>query len=185
MSNAIVQGSLGSLAPRENVSLAETFLNAEMVVIVDTSGSMCATDTEEGIQRYEKAVQELTRLQGRNPGKVAVIGFSSTAQFYPGGVPQFLQGGTAMEKALKFTKVADVPGMTFFVISDGQPNRPEETMLVASTYQNKINTIYVGPEGGSGQHFLTQLAQAGGGRFATAEKVKELASTVETMLLEG
>jgi Mg-chelatase subunit ChlD len=185
MSKAIVPGSLGAIANRENVSLAESFLNAEVVVIVDTSGSMGSPDAGDGVTRYDKACSELMQLQQRNSGKVAVIGYSDFPMFYPGGKPDYLGSGTAMAKALKFTRVADVPGMTFFLISDGQPTDGEEKVIrIAQKYQNKINTIYCGPEGGPGQRFLSRLAQASGGRFATAEKVKELASTVETLLLE-
>jgi Mg-chelatase subunit ChlD len=187
MSKSIVPGSLGAIAQRrDDISLAETFLNAEVVVIVDTSGSMGSQDTEEGIQRYEKACAELRTLQAKNPGKVAVIGFSSTVHFYPGGQPNFLRGMTEMAKALRFAKVADVGKMTFFLISDGQPTDGEnEVLQIASTYKNKINTIYCGPVGDEGELFLTQLAKVSGGRFASSDRVKELASTVETLLLEG
>ncbi len=185
MTKAIVPGSLGALAQQEHKSLAETFLNAEVVVVVDTSGSMSAPDAGDGMTRYDRACSELMLLQQRNSGKVAVIGFSDQPQFYPGGKPALLGSDTAMAKALKFTKVADVGEMAFFLISDGQPNLPEETMQVASTFQNKINTIYCGPEGGPGQRFLEQLAQASRGRFATADRAQELAAAVETLLLEG
>lgn len=186
MSNAIVPGSLGAIAQQDNKSLAETFLGAEVIVIVDTSGSMVSDDTEEGISRYDKACQELMKLQQAHSGKVAVMGFSSIVQFYPGGVPTLLAGDTQMAKALKFTKIADLEGVQFFLISDGQPtDGNDEVLRIARTYQNKINTIYCGPEGGSGEKFLARLAQASGGKFATADRVKELASTVETMLLEG
>jgi Mg-chelatase subunit ChlD len=185
MSKAIIPGSLGAISQQENQSLAETFLSAEMVVIVDTSGSMNASDAD-GMTRYERACHELALLQQRNSGKVAVIGFSNTPMFYPGGQPSLMGADTKMAKALQFTKVADVEGMKFFLISDGQPTDGEDRVLqVASQYKNKINTIYCGPEGGAGQRFLSRLAEASGGVFATADRVKELASTVETMLLEG
>jgi len=186
MANAIVPGSLGAIANQNQQSLAETFLNADVVVIVDTSGSMHSPDAGDGMTRYDRACNELALLQQRNQGKVAVIGFSEFPQFYPGGQPAFMGAGTRMAKALEFTKVADVEGMAFFLISDGQPTDGEDKVLhIARQYTNKINTIYCGPEGGSGQAFLSQLAQASGGRFATADRVKELASTVETLMLGG
>jgi len=185
MSKSIVPGSLGALAQQEHKSLAETFLSAEVVVIVDTSGSMSTPDAGDGMTRYDRACSELMLLQQRNSGKVAVIGFSDHPQFYPGGKPANLGSGTAMAKALKFTKVADVGGMVFFLISDGRPNEEDKTLQISSQYQNKINTIYVGPEGGPGQQFLEQLAQASGGRFATADRAQELAAAGETLMLEG
>ena len=183
--NAIVPGSLSAMANQSNQSLAETFLSADIVVIVDTSGSMGSHDAGDGMTRYDKACDELALLQGRNQGKVAVIGFSNVSMFYPGGKPSFMGAGTRMDDALAYAKVADVDEMAFFLISDGEPSSRVDALNVASQYKNKINTIYVGPEGGEGQKFLAQLAEASGGVFATAEKVRELASTVETMLLEG
>jgi Mg-chelatase subunit ChlD len=184
MSNAIIPGSLGAIAQQKNQSLAETFLNAEVVVIVDTSGSMGMNDAGDGMTRYDRACHELALLQQRNQGKVAVVGFSNFPQFYPGGQPSHTGADTKMAKALEFTKVADVEGMTFFLISDGQPTDGEDyVLIIAKEYKNKINTIYCGPEGGSGQDFLARLAGASGGRFATADRVKELADTVEKIML--
>ena len=180
---SIVPGSLSSMATLNNQTLAETFLNADVVVIVDVSGSMGSQDAGDGMTRFEKACSELALLQQRNQGKVAVIGFSNDPMFYPGGKPSFMGAGTRMDDALAYAKVADVDGMAFFLISDGEPSSRVDALNVASQYKNKINTIYVGPEGGEGQKFLARLAEASGGVFATAEKVKELASTVETMLL--
>lgn len=185
---SIVQGSLGSIANQEGKSLAETFLNAEVVVVVDVSGSMSTNDAGNGLSRYESACNELAQLQLDNQGKVAVVGFSDFPTFYPGGQPQFMASGTNMGKALEFVKVADVPGITFFLISDGQPTDSggeEYVLRVAKGFQNKIHTIYCGPEGGRGQSFLARLAQASGGIAATAEQTRELARTVETLLLGG
>lgn len=186
MSKDIVVGSLAQIAERDNKSIAETFLSCEVVVLIDVSGSMSGVDFGDGKSRWQRACDELALLQSRQQGKVAVVGFSSMPVFVPGGVPPHPSGGTRMAAALEYTKIADVEGITFFLISDGEPTDGQEQVLaVARTYRNKINTIFCGPEGGAGQWFLSQLAEASGGRFATAEKVVELASTVETLLLEG
>lgn len=179
----IVKGSLGAIAQQNNTSIAETFLNADAVIVVDTSGSMGAHDSRGGQSRYDVACQELQNLQGNLPGKLAVISFSSDVLFCPNGVPFNYQGGTDLAKALKFAKVADVKGIRFIVISDGEPDNESEALRVARTYTNRIDTIYVGPEGGEGQGFLRKLAKASGGQGVTAAQVKELSNTVEKLLL--
>lgn len=181
----LVKGSLGDVARQNRQSLAETFVNAEAVVIVDTSSSMDTPDSTEGRSRYEQACLELEALQAHLPGKIAVLSFSNATVFCPSGRPDFLHGSTDLAGALAFAKVADVPGIRIIVISDGQPDSVSEALQVASRYQNKIDTIYVGPEGGYGQDFLARLAHVSGGQFTTADRVKSLAQVTERLLLAG
>jgi len=180
-----VAGSLADTAEKGGQSLAETFLGADAIVICDTSGSMGAHDSQGGRKRYDVLLEELGHLQASQPGKLAVIAFSNFAQFIPGGQPPFLCAGTNLAGALEFARVADVDGMKFFVISDGLPNSGEKALAEARKYKGTISCIFVGPEGGSGQKFLEKLARSAGGRFATAEAVKELAATAERLMLEG
>jgi uncharacterized protein with von Willebrand factor type A (vWA) domain len=181
--NAIITGSIGAIARRDGKSIAETFINADVIVIVDTSGSMNSHDSRGGKSRYEVACQELADLQNSLPGKIAVLAFSSEIIFCPAGIPQYFGGGTDLEKALKFAKQADVTGMRFIVISDGEPNSERDAMNVAKTFKNKISTIYVGPEEyPAGREFLERLAKASGGLSVTAEKAQELAANVRLLL---
>jgi len=183
---AIIPGSLGAIAKQESKSLAETFTNADCIVIVDTSGSMNDQDSRDGKSRYEVACEELARLQAEFPGKIAVLAFSTDIQFCPSGIPVFLGSGTDMAKALEFAKIADVPGMQFILISDGEPDEEARTIAVARTYQNKISTIYVGPEERPvGRDFLYRLAQATGGQGITVDRAKELKSGIERLMLLG
>jgi hypothetical protein len=129
------------------------------------------------------ACDELATLQTSLPGKIAVIAFSSDVQFCPSGVPTYFGGGTDMAKALQFAKVADVPGMQFILISDGQPDDPDRTLTIARTYKNKISVIYVGPEDLSlGRDFLDKLAKTTGGQFVTVE-CANLKAGIETIFL--
>lgn len=186
MNNQIVPGSLSALSTQTGKSLAESFLSCDIICIVDTSGSMSADDSLGGRTRYEVACDELAKLQKTLPGKIAVLAFSHSTEFCPSGVPTFLHGGTDLAGALRFAKVADVPGMTFFVISDGQPDSEAEAIKIARTYKAKINVIYVGPEDHpTGRDFLTRLAQASGGQAVTADRAKELAASVERLLLKA
>jgi Mg-chelatase subunit ChlD len=156
------------------------------VVIVDTSGSMDSHDSRGGKTRYQVACDELAELQRHLPGKIAVISFSSDVQFCPSGCPLYMGGGTDLAKALQFTKIADLPGMKFIVISDGQPDEERLALQVAATYQNKIDVIYVGPETSpSGRNFLQRLAEASGGQIITADRAQNLLQAVEQLLLKA
>lgn len=183
MNTNIVKGSLAAIAQEQNKSIAESFVDASVIIIVDTSGSMCAEDARGGKSRYEVACEELKNLQASLPGKLALLSFSDDVIFCPSGIPFNYEGGTDLAKALKFAKLADVTGIRFIVISDGQPHSEEEAIKVARTFRAKIDTIYVGPEGGEGQAFLKRLAKASGGQGVTAAKVAQLADNVNRLLL--
>lgn len=183
----LVAGSLYDIAKKNNQYIAETFINCDVVILVDTSGSMSASDSRDGQSRYDVACAELRALQGSLPGKIAVLSFSSDVEFCPSGVAVFQGGGTDMAKALQFAKVADgIPGMRFILISDGEPDYPTDTLRIAASYKNKIDTIYVGPENRPiGRDFLEKLAQTSGGQTITADRAKELKSGIETLLLNA
>lgn len=183
MNNNLVVGSLGAIAQEQGKSIAESFVNADCIIIVDTSSSMSQHDSRGGKSRYDVACDELKTLQASLPGKLALLSFSDDTIFCPNGIPFNYEGMTDLARALKFAKMGDITGMRFIVISDGEPNDEDEALKVARTYKNKISTIYVGPENGSGQEFLKRLANATGGANVTAEKVKELASSVQRLLL--
>jgi Mg-chelatase subunit ChlD len=186
-SNAIVVGSIADVAKREGMSLAESFVNAEAIVLVDVSGSMMAQDSRGGQSRYDVALQELARLQRDMPGKIAVIAFSDGTLFVPGGQPPLLGESTNVAGALKFAKVADVPGMRFVLISDGQPNDQAAALNVAKGYKNRIDCVFVGPEDDheGGRGFLDLLAKLSGGQSVTAAKAQELAAKTEQLLLSA
>ena len=184
MKTEIVAGSIGAIAQQSGKSIAESFLSCDVVIIVDTSGSMSANDSRNGLSRYKVACQELKQLQENMPGKIAVINFSSTVQFEPGGVPFNLGGGTDLLSALRFVKPADqIEDMKFILISDGGPEDPESCIKFARGFKNKISTIYVGPEEiPTGRDFLERLAKASGGQVVTADRAKELGTKVTALL---
>ena len=181
-SQAIVPGSLGAVAKQNNMSVAESFLNVDALVIVDCSGSMDITDARGNQSRFDVACQELNHLQATLPGKIGVIAFSSTVVFCPNGVPHALGGGTDLAAALKFVHVADDLGIRLFVISDGEPDDRGEAMKEARRFKSRIDVIYVGPEGGAGAAFLAQLVAATGGQQVTADRVNGLSNKVQLLL---
>lgn len=156
------------------------------MVLVDTSGSMGAHDSRGGQSRYDVACEELSKLQGSNPGKILVISFSDEVKVCLNGVPYNFMGGTMVGRALQYVKQYDIPGMNIIVISDGEPMDENEALTVARTYTNPISTIYVGPPDETrGRVFLGRLAVATGGKTVTADRAKELAASIQTLLLKA
>jgi len=182
---AIIKGSLTDIQQTSGKSLAETFLNSEIVVLVDTSASMGQPDAPGGKTRYQAACDQLTTIQGANPGKVAVISFSSWPVFCPDGTPDNLNGSTNMVEALRFVKPVDGTGTKIVLVSDGEPDQADETLNVAKTFQTAIDVIYIGREGGYGYQFLQQLAKLTGGKSFKSEAPGLLANGIETLLLIG
>lgn len=177
----LVAGSIGAIAQRTGQSIAQTFLSVDIIAVVDVSGSMVRHDARDNQSRYDVACQELAALQNKHPGRVAVVAFSSGVQFCPGGVPIYEGDGTNLAGALRFVKVADGT-VRFVVISDGEPDNAEDALAVARTFTSRIDTVYVGPEGGRGAEFLRQLAAASGGQHAVTT-VDALCGQVERLLL--
>ena len=186
MSNAIIPGSLGAIAQRTGQSLAESFVSADAIVIVDTSGSMNSNDSRGSHSRYDVAKDELAALQNSLPGKIAVLSFSEDVLFCPSGIPTYLGGGTNLAGALRFARAADLPGMKFIVISDGQPDDETGALREAAKFKNKIDVIYVGPESyPTGRLFLQKLAQASGGEIITADRAQNLLQAAQQLLLKA
>lgn len=184
MTDNIVRGSLSQIAKDEHKSIAQTFLNCDAIILVDTSGSMSSCDSRGGKSRYKVACEELASLQNNMPGKLAVIAFSNDVLFCPSGIPFDFGNSTIMEKALNYVYVADnIPGMKFILISDGAPDNEGKTLAAARKFKNHIDTIYVGPETeSSGKDFLARLAKISGGQSVQDFRVKELQSSVQKLL---
>ena len=183
MTTSLVTGSIGQIMRDSGKSLAETWLNVDACILVDISGSMDQSDARGGKSRYDVAQEELARLQANLPGKLAIIAFSRETIFVPSGSLPGTQGTTNLAGALKFARAADkIPDMRFIVISDGEPDDEREALSEAKLYRNKIDTVYVGPDGGSGQAFLNKLARSKGGEALTKPKLEQLASGVMKLL---
>jgi Mg-chelatase subunit ChlD len=185
--NAIVKGSLSAIAKSENSSIAEVFLGAEIIVLLDWSGSMVARDAGGGKSRKQVAQEHLVRLQEAHPGKVGLICFADYPIFCPNGSPLNCGGCTALEKALRYVKPVDDTDTKIVIVSDGLPNDEEETLRVARTFKTKLDVIYIGDERDptGGRVFLQKLAEATGGQFFKADSPGLLVPSVETLMLTG
>lgn len=172
---AVVPGSLQAVAESQNQTLAESFLSADAIVLVDTSGSMAGT-------AYQQACAELRKLQADLPGKVAVVAFSDKPEFAPSGTPRYIGSGTDLAGALKFVHCADDCGIRFIAISDGYPNDAEAALREAERFKSRIDTVFIGPEGDAGADFLRRLAAASGGQYSK-NQVHQIAERAKTLLL--
>jgi len=166
-----VKGSLQSQANKLNITVAQAFLNAEIVVLMDCSASMTIQDDTNPHHamhrsRYQKACNQLAKLQSENPGKVCLISFSDTQEFSPSGIAKWPNGSTDIAGALQFIKPVDGLDCKLVLISDGEPDFEHEALQVAKTFKSKIHTIYIGPENGSGADFLKRLSAVTGGQFS-------------------
>jgi len=181
-STQLVYGSLQDIAQRSGRPIAETFLSVDALVMVDTSGSMDMHDCQGNRSRYDLACEQLIRLQRDLPGKVGVISWSSHAIFDSGGIPTFLQGGTDLAGVLKFVKPADGTSIKLILISDGEPDygSQQACLDLAKQFKSHVQTIYIGPEDGSGRDFLRRLAEATGGQ-AVSQPVKDIVNLKQTV----
>ncbi len=188
MSTAVVPGSLSSVAQANGISLAQAFLDCEIMAVVDVSGSMLSRDGRGGKTRWEVAQDELTKLQGSHPGKVGLIAFSDRAEFQPGGMLPtvgMLGGSTDLAGALRYASIVDGT-VRYVVISDGWPDDEADALSVAAGMQSDIDCIYTGPEGDrSGAEFLVRLARRKGGRFVRASSADLLADRIAALLPAG
>lgn len=183
---SIVKGSLEDMSKRSGKSIAEHFLSAKAVVLIDVSGSMGDRDAgaEKNQQRYALACRELARLQEDLPGQIAVVAFSSDVEFCPGGHPRFMSGGTNLTGGLRFVRKASEAGIPVIVISDGAPDSRNTALDEAKKFPTKIDCIFIGPSGDAGEVFLKELAAASGGVAVTqsCQNLPELSNTVQKLL---
>jgi Mg-chelatase subunit ChlD len=184
MNTAIVKGSLADVMNKENLTLAESFLSCDAILIVDTSASMTRRDAANERTRHDAALDELKRLQLEMPGKLAVVSFSSDVMFCPTGSPFRFNESTDMARALNFVKPADNTGVKFVLISDGEPDSENETLKIAKKFKSTISCVHIGPETDRrGRAFLDRLAEATGGQHIPAQEIGLLAESVERLLL--
>jgi len=184
MNGTIVKGSLSAIATEQNMPLAETWLSVDAVILVDVSGSMSMQDEYEKT-RLQLAREALENLQNNMSGKIALFKFSDNVKFIPNGYIAGVEGATNLTGALRYIHMADaIPDMRFILISDGQPDRPISVLREARKFKNKIDVIYIGHEGGSGQKFLESLAAATGGSSKNIDAAM-IESTTAKLLLEA
>jgi hypothetical protein len=185
----VTAGSLQDHAAKLGIDVSEALMLAEVVILMDGSGSMGDHDTRDGRSRFDVAEEELVKIQAAYPGKVALVEFSSDVTFLPGGVPQRPGDMTRLDLALEWAKVAGgIPDMKVVVISDGYPDDSERCLRLAKQhYPHGIHTIFVGPDDprDEGLLFLKELSALTGGTKFVAPKPGELGAGVIALLTGG
>lgn len=169
----IVHGSILDRAIQTGASFAESFLDCDAVIMVDVSGSMSTPDAAFGQSRFQAANQQLEKLQGELPGRIAVCSFSDKAKFCATGLPRDTECTTDMVAALAFLKDFDDAGIRLILISDGEPNDEAGTLAAAGKFASKIDTVFVGSEMSAGREFLRKLSAATGG-VSICQETKQL-----------
>lgn len=182
-----IVGSMKQNALKKGIDLASAWLDVDQVVLCDVSGSMEAQDSRDNQSRYKVMTYELGKIQNRYPGRVAVFSFSDKTTWNPDGIPSKDFSMTNLAGALEFLYKQEIDdlGVGITVISDGQPDDPEEALRIARKFKTPIDTIFVGASNGYGKDFLRDLARKSGGKYTEDFTMKEnlLGNTLETKLL--
>lgn len=162
-----VKGSLQSQANKLQITVAQAFLDCQMIVCLDVSPSMTNTDCLEGQSRFKVAVNQLAKLQSENPGKVGLVCWSDSQSFLPSGVAHLFGSSTDVAGLLRWLKKADGVGIDLVIISDGEPDNESAALSEARKFEGKISCIYVGPTWNTeAQDFLKRLSAVTGGQFS-------------------
>lgn len=181
-----VKGSLQSVANKQAITVAQAFVDAEIIVLLDVSVSMTARDgyPYNLDSRFKKACNQLAKLQSEDPGKVALVCFDDRQTFESSGIGRQPHGSTDIAGALSFVHKADGTGMQFVLISDGEPDNEESALDQAKQFKSKVHTIYIGPENGQGADFLKRLSAVTGGQFSNSgvAGIGQLSQTVQSYL---
>lgn len=151
----------------------------KVILLLDTSGSMSSqadTPNERRIDALRGVVSALRLKQ------LAFKQLIFNSDFMWSDIIPEPTGGTNLAGALDFT--AQVKPEHLIIVSDGEPDSAEATMLAAKKLNCKIDVFFVGPKGSPGDAFLKQLATSTGGT-SEAVSFKELAVKVAGMLSAG
>lgn len=178
----LAEGSIYDVAERRNERPEDIIAEADVIVLLDESGSMHG-------RKHEVAVENLRLLQRKFPGRVLLGSFSSVAKWHFNGLPSSPAGGTNMDRALDLAfDFGQIEDTKIYLISDGQPTMGSgpRALEIARQYKAPINTIFIGSDTDyHGQEFLMKLAKASGGENKRKVDVGDMEETVTKLLTSG
>ncbi len=152
-------------------------------LLLDTSGSMDRemANLKKRIAGLREVVSDI-KAQGHVP-MIAFGGPYDAMVRFVDEVPE-PAGGTPLHAAIPFAKSYGATRLV--VISDGEPDLRDESMIQAKAFGGRIDVVFVGDPGEPGSFFLDELAKASGGKRFEGDlgEAKKLAGTV-IGLLEG
>lgn len=164
----IATGSVVDHAKRMNSDLATSFLDVQLILLCDRSGSMLDKDArslEFGSKqkaRYEIEDELVAQLQLKHQGKILLASFASYALIHPDGLLPAPSGSTFMLDGLKKILPYTVGDIRVILLSDGEPSDSENQIVsfAMSHYMDKLDTMFCGLLGSPGEVFLKKLAAA-------------------------
>ena len=174
-----------------DLSSLRDVLKADEVVmlLIDTSDSMKSylrgNENEPATKRRIDALREVVATI-KNQGTVPMIAFGGPydAQVrFVDNVPE-PDGSTPLHIAIPMAKTYGASRVV--VISDGCPDLTEQCMTEARSFGGRIDVVFVGDKGDSGEAFLAALARLTGGSSSVGDlrDVKQLSRGI-IGLLEG
>lgn len=147
------------------------------IILLDTSGSMAET-IESGGRKIDVLRQALNRPLFQNEVALAFHSISHQLKSLQ-DIPE-PAGGTALHFAL--SQASSYNPKATLVISDGQPDDPEQALAEAGKLSGIINTLYIGSDRDKQAiAFMRQLARIGCGRAANCD----ISNPQNQLLLSG
>lgn len=163
-----VQGSINDVAKQKSGGLQQAMAEAEVVVLVDISGSMADYDGTDKA-RYERAQEVLDQLQRDYAGKIILASFDYDAEFQFTGRLPLPRGGTNLAGALNFVRDLS-EAYQIILVTDGRPDSPQEALESAKRLASPLNIMFVGAENDVyARDFLDELAKATGGSLSVTK----------------
>lgn len=160
--------------------------SAEVVCLLDYSGSMTDLVGHSGMSKHQHLVIALADVLQSNP-KVRLIAFGTNVrngkEVWEAKDPSGLgspAGGTPLHKALQFARQYR-PRKTI-IISDGLPDCERSAEQEADQLTGAIDTIYCGPDGHPALQFLRKLAKDSGGTSVHWDGYRSLADGIRALL---
>lgn len=161
----VAVGSVLDHARRANTDLATSFLNVELILLCDRSGSMITRDAGNQQARYQVEDEIVKALQRQHEGKILLASFSDYAAVHVNGILPQPDGGTQMLDGLKKVRPYVVGDVRVILISDGEPsdNKDKIIQYAVLNFMGRLDTMFAGPRGSQGEQFLKDLARQCGG----------------------
>lgn len=171
----------------DEASMFNAIMDAKAALICDVSSSMGSNDSGEGgsEQRWSVMTRVVRNIVSEMEGKIAIIAFSDFPSLVTINMPQ-PNGSTNMAEALNFVAPLAATLEKIVLISDGEPTSDEsQTLQAAMRLGKRIDTVYCGPRGGSGEKFLKKLAIQSGGThcYLSLRDPLKLEAGLKTLLL--
>lgn len=154
----------------------------ETLILADISGSMSAPAWGD-MSKLDVLREAVAAVMQRQ--KCRLLVFSQRVRELQ-AIPEHTETSTNLTAALQAAQQHD-PGVTL-VISDGQPDNPQQALKIAQTFRGAIDVLYVGPDSDAAAiSFMSQLARAGRGTvkindIGTPEGAQQLLGCIAGLL---